>query len=209
MSNKLEDSKLINFRHRVVNLQIWFTAGREIKNLVNQYYQLPFMPDWVENSDNEFISVISNELKLTQYTTKSGRTIMDYHRMISNTKDLLEGKYVDLYPKSIGELPSVSYLDEKNLSYNFYRLMYRKEIHQCEYEMIFWWLVILVLDTNLYRQYLNYLSDIADIFGFTEDMIKDWCEAVIYWLDGNDIDDKSKIEFLTTDANNFFKHKNT
>lgn len=209
MSNKLEDSKLINFRHRVVNLQIWFTAGREIKNLVNQYYQLPFIPDWVENSDNEFISVINNELKLTQYTTKSGRTIMDYHRMISNTKDLLEGKYVDLYPKSIGELPSVSYLDEKNLSYNFYRSMYRKEIHQCEYEMIFWWLVILVLDTNLYRQYLNYLSDIADIFGFTEDMIKDWCEAVIYWLDGNDIDDKSKIEFLTTDANNFFKHKNT
>lgn len=209
MSNKLEDSKLINFRHRVVNLQIWFTAGREIKNLVNQYYQLPFIPDWVENSDNEFISVINNELKLTQYTTKSGRTIMDYHRMISNTKDLLEGKYVDLYPKAIGELPSVSYLDEKNLSYNFYRSMYRKEIHQCEYEMIFWWLVILVLDTNLYRQYLNYLSDIADIFGFTEDMIKDWCEAVIYWLDGNDIDDKSKIEFLTTDANNFFKHKNT
>ena len=40
-------------------------------------------------------------------------------------------------------------------------------------------------------------------------MIKDWCEAVIYWLDGNDIDDKSKIEFLTTDANKFFKHKNT
>lgn len=209
MSNKLEDSKLINFRHRVVNLQIWFTAGREIENLVNQYYQLPFIPDWVENSDNEFISVIYNELKLTQYTTKSGRTIMDYHRMISNTKDLLEGKYVDLYPKSIGELPSVSYLDEKNLSYNFYRSMYRKEIHQCEYEMIFWWLVILVLDTNLYRQYLNYLTDIADIFGFTEDMIKDWCEAVIYWLDGNDIDDKSKIEFLTIDANKFFKHKNT
>ena len=209
MSNKLEDSKLINFRHRVVNLQIWFTAGREIENLVNQYYQLPFIPDWVENSDNEFISVIYNELKLTQYTTKSGRTIMDYHRMISNTKDLLEGKYVDLYPKSIGELPSVSYLDEKNLSYNFYRSMYRKEIHQCEYEMIFWWLVILVLDTNLYRQYLNYLTDIADIFGFTEDMIKDWCEAVSYWLDGNDIDDKSKIEFLTIDANKFFKHKNT
>lgn len=97
MSNKLEDSKLINFRHRVVNLQIWFTAGREIENLVNQYYQLPFIPDWVENSDNEFISVIYNELKLTQYTTKSGRTIMDYHRMISNTKDLLEGKYVDLF----------------------------------------------------------------------------------------------------------------
>ena len=172
MSNKLEDSKLINFRHRVVNLQIWFTAGREIENLVNQYYQLPFIPDWVENSDNEFISVINNELKLTQYTTKSGRTIMDYYRMISNTKDLLEGKYVDLYPKSIGELPSVSYLDEKNLSYNFYISMYRKEIRQSEYEMIFWWLVILVLDTNLYRQYLNYLTDIADIFGFTEDMCK-------------------------------------
>lgn len=207
MSNKLEDSKFINFRHRVVKLQIWFTTGREIKNLVNQYYQLPFIPDWVENSDNEFISVINNELKLTQYTTKSGKTIMDYHRMISNIKELLEGKYVDLYPKSIGELPSVSYLDEKNLSYNFYRSMYRTEIHQSEYEMIFWWLVILVLDTNLYGKYLNYFTDIADIFGFTEDMIKDWCEAVIYWLDGNDIDDKIKIEFLTSDANKFFKHK--
>lgn len=209
MSNKLEDSKLINFRHRVVMLQLWFTEGREIRDLGNKYYQLPFIPDWVKNSDNEFIDIINNELKLTQYTTKSGKTIMDYHRMILNTKDLLEGKYVDLYPKTIGSLPSVSYIDKENCSYNFYRSKYRKDIHQCEYEMIFWWLVILVLDTNLYRQYLNYLTDIADIFGFTEDMIKDWCEAVIYWLDGNDIDDKSKIEFLTTDANKFFKHKNT
>lgn len=208
MSNNIENSKLINFRHRVVELQIWFSAGRGLRNLGNNYYQLPFLPDWIENSENEFIRVIKNELKLTQYTTKSGNSIMDYHRMISNTKDLLEGKYVDLYPKQIGSLPSVSYLDELNRSYSFYRTITVKEIHQSEYEMIFWWLVILALDQNLYNQYLNFLTDIADIFGFTENMITDWCNAVVYWLEGNYINDKIQLEFITTDANKFFKHKN-
>ena len=66
---------------------------------------------------------------------------------------------------------------------------------------------MLALDNSLYNKYLDYVVDAADVFGFTEDMITDWCEAVIYWLNGNDINKNCDLQLKTAEGNKFFINK--
>ena len=54
---------------------------------------------------------------------------------------------------------------------------------------------------------VNMISDLAVMFDFTEDMLKDWIKAVKYLLDGNMFSEDMPLEFKTAEANKFFKHK--
>jgi len=51
------------------------------------------------------------------------------------------------------------------------------------------------------------VADVADIIGFTEDMMDDWCEAVVYWLNGNEIKNGVNLNLKSTEGIKFFLNK--
>ena len=141
-----------------------------------------------------------NELDPDKYTLSMGlvsEKIEKYNTLL----ELVSGssnKYI--YIKEINKLPRKSSTSSRNYFFYYGGEGYRHHL----YKLIFWWLVVLALDNDLYNKYLDYVVDAADIFGFTEDMISDWCEAVIYWLNGNDISKNCNLELKTKEGKRFF-----
>lgn len=71
--------------------------------------------------------------------------------------------------------------------------------------MIFIGLLLCSINDDFYNNEKGMVSDLACIFGFTEDMMADWIAGVKYFLEGNKIGKDMKIEFKTKEANKFFK----
>lgn len=198
-----ENSNLESFRYRVGLMQEWFKFY-ENKNRHKDsiYFDINiFTPSWCYESNNEFVLVILEELSPKKTVRRYGLgTIKDDIKTdILSIKDLIIGKPCSLYSKKLGELPT----DVKDKPYQFSN----RNIGNYEYILIFWWLVILAIDDALYAKYMDYVADVSDIFSFTEDMMDDWCEAAIYWLNGNDINNGATLNLKSTEGIKFFFNK--
>lgn len=198
-----ENSSLESFRYRVGLMQEWFKFyDNKNRHKDSVYFDINiFTPSWCYESNNEFILVILEELSPKKTVRRYGLgTIKDDIKTdILSIKDLIIGKQCSLYSKSLGELPT----DVKDKPYQFSN----RNIGNYEYILMFWWLVILALDDSLYEKYLDYVADVADIFGFTETMMDDWCEAAIYWLNGNEINNGANLNLKSTEGIRFFFNK--
>ena len=203
MGDIQENSSLESFRYRVGLMQEWFKFyDNKNRHKDSVYFDINiFTPSWCYESNNEFILVILEELSPKKTVRRYGLgTIKDDIKTdILSIKDLIIGKQCSLYSKRLGELPT----DVKDKPYQF---SYRN-IGNYEYILIFWWLVILALDDYLYEKYLDYVADVADIFGFTETMMDDWCEAAIYWLNGNEINNGATLNLKSAEGIKFFFNK--
>lgn len=203
MADIQENSGLESFRYRVGLMQEWFKFY-ENKNRHKDsiYFDINiFTPSWCYESNNKFISIILEELAPKKTVGRYGLgTIKDDIKTdILSIKDLIIGNQCSLYSKKLGQLPT----DVKDKSYQFSK----RNIGYYEYILIFWWLSILALDDSLYEKYLDYVADVADIFGFTEDMMDDWCEAVVYWLNGNEINNVATLNLKSEEGIKFFFNK--
>ncbi|MFR5267631.1 hypothetical protein [Veillonella atypica] len=203
MGDIQENSSLESFRYRVGLMQEWFKFyDNKNRHKDCVYFDINiFTPSWCYESNNEFILVILEELSPKKTVRRYGLgTIKDDIKTdILSINDLIIGKQCSLYSKRLGELPT----DVKDKPYQF---SYRN-IGNYEYILIFWWLVILALDDSLYEKYLDYVADVADIFGFTETMMDDWCEAAIYWLNGNEINNSATLNLKSAEGIKFFFNK--
>ncbi len=203
MGDIQENSSLESFRYRVGLMQEWFKFyDNKNRHKDSVYFDINiFTPSWCYESNNEFILVILEELSPKKTVRRYGLgTIRDDIKTdILSIKDLIIGKQCSLYSKRLGELPT----DVKDKPYQFSN----RNIGKYEYILIFWWLVILALDDSLYENYLDYVADVADIFGFTETMMDDWCEASIYWLNGNEINNGATLNLKSTEGIKFFLNK--
>lgn len=203
MGDIQENSSLESFRYRVGLMQEWFKFyDNKNRHKDSIYFDINiFTPNWCYESNNEFILVILEELSPKKTVRRCGLgTIKDDIKTdILSIKDLIIGKPCSLYSKKLGELPT----DVKDKPYQFSN----RNIGNYEYILIFWWLVILALDDSLYVKYLDYVANVADIFGFTETMMDDWCEAVIYWLNGNEINNGATLNLKSADGIKFFFNK--
>ena len=199
MGDIQENSSLESFRYRVGLMQEWFKFyDNKNRHKDSVYFDINiFTPSWCYESNNEFILVILEELSPKKTVRRYGLgTIRDDIKTdILSIKDLIIGKQCSLYSKRLGELPT----DVKDKPYQFSN----RNIGKYEYILIFWWLVILALDEN----YLDYVADVADIFGFTETMMDDWCEASIYWLNGNEINNGATLNLKSAEGIKFFFNK--
>lgn len=199
MNKNNYDTELVNFCWRIGKQQHRFDLhyGKDIEN--NQFYYNIFTPSWLYESKNKFIHIILRELDPKEYIE------LGLCRQLEKFNSLLEvitstsGK--EIYIKTLNELPFKGFTGL--LNHNF--VYKNKSNENTLYKLIFWWLVALALDNELYDKYLDYVVDASDIFGFTEDMISDWCNAVVYWLNGNDIDNNCNLNFKSDEANKFFK----
>ena len=194
-----ENTKLVNFRVRIGELQHVFDKYHDCRLHESYFHHNIFTPSWIYESENEYVKIILSELDPLTYSDYGIRVEnIDKYDNFLDLVSCVHDKYV--YMKSINKLPrkgaqSYTYCSySKNNSGSKYHT----------YKLIFWWLVVLALDNNLYNKYLDYVVDAADIFGFTEDMISDWCEAVIYWLNGNDINKDCNLELKTKEGKIFF-----
>ena len=203
MGDIQENSSLESFRYRVGLMQEWFKFyDNKNRHKDSVYFDINiFTPSWCYESNNEFILVILEELSPKKTVRRYGLgTIRDDIKTdILSIKDLIIGKQCSLYSKKLGQLPT----DVKDKPYQFSK----RNIGYYEYILIFWWLAILALDDSLYENYLDYVADVADIFGFTETMMDDWCEASIYWLNGNEINNGATLNLKSAEGIKFFFNK--
>ena len=190
-----ENTKLDNFRVRLGTLQHTLDSYFTSKLDSFEFYYNVFTPSWIHESNNEFIKVIVSELDPDKYhyicTSEALEKYKSLLELVSGSSNIY------IYIKKINKLPFKS---SRNYYFSYGFEGYRHHL----YKLIYWWLVVLALDNNLYNKYLDYVVDAADIFGFTEDMISDWCVAVIYWLNGNDINKNCDLQLKTEEGKRFF-----
>lgn len=198
MDTLKENTTLDNFRVRLGTLQHTLDSFFTSRLDTFEFYYNIFTPSWIHESNNEFIKVIVSEVDpdkgVLSWVTQNLEKYDSLIELVSG------GSYKYIYIKEINKLPRKSSTPSKNYYFAYGFEGYRHHL----YKLIFWWLVVLALDNDLYNKYLDYVVDAADIFGFTEDMISDWCEAVIYWLNGNDINKDCNLELKTKEGKRFF-----
>lgn len=193
-----ENTNLDNFRVRVCELQHTFDNYYVYSLQKYKFYHNIFTPSWIYESENEYVKIILSELDPSTYSDYGTIKNLDKYQ---NFLDLVSYKYdKKVYAKTINELPRNDTSSYAYCSYN----KNSSDFKYHTYKLIYWWLIVLALDNSLYNKYLDYVVDAADVFGFTEDMITDWCEAVIYWLNGNNINENCCLQLKTAEANKFF-----
>lgn len=201
MDTLKENSTLDNFRVRLGTLQHTLDSYFTSKLDSFEFYYNIFTPSWIYESNNEFIKVMVSELDpdkaLVSWIPENLEKYDSLLELVSGSSS----KYI--YLKKINNLPRKSTTPSKNYYFTYGFEGYRHHL----YKLIFWWLVVLALDNDLYDKYLGYVVDAADIFNFNEDMISDWCDAAIYWLNGNDINKKCDLQLKTAEGNRFFINK--
>lgn len=201
MHNNKDNSSIESFRYRVGIMQEWFKWYKNKPLYLDKIYfdVNVFTPDWCYESKNEYIKVILEELVPNEELQSSfGLLVLNSSRInkLPSLKSLFSGDSCTIYSKALGQPLE----DESTTIYCFDK----NKVGTYEYRLIFWWLVILALDDTLYVKYLDYVADVADIFGFTEDMMNDWCEVVVYWLNGNDIRNCNNYNLRSKNGIKFF-----
>jgi hypothetical protein len=198
MDTLMENTKLDNFRFRLGTLQHTLDSYFTSKLDSFEFYYNVFTPSWIYESNNEFIKVMVSELDPDKAVLSWLSENLEKYDSLLELVSGSSSKYI--YLKEINKLPRKSTTPSKNYYFTYGFEGYRHHL----YKLIFWWLVVLALDDGLYNKYLDYVVDAADIFGFTEDMISDWCEAAIYWLNGNDINKDCNLKLKTKEGKRFF-----
>ena len=196
------------FRERVCALQYWWD-----NNSSNKCYEASdlfevniFTPNTFFNSRNKYVEIILSELAPDQgqkiiFLQNSRPIKLSKQYKYRSLKEVFEYRWFNCLKKRINELPII------NDNCGFYIGLNIKNIGTREYRLIFWWLVFIALDTELYHNHMSYVSDIADLFGFNHYMMQDWCKVVRYWLDGNTINKKNLLNLKTKEARSFFLNR--
>lgn len=73
-------------------------------------------------------------------------------------------------------------------------------------QMMFWMLFMAALDDEIYNNELDSIIDIAYCMDFDEAMIRDWCHAVEYVMQGNRLREGCNFPCETLDGAAFFLH---
>lgn len=74
--------------------------------------------------------------------------------------------------------------------------------------LIFWLLFLAAINKELYNNELPSIIDLAYCLKFDEAMIRDWCHAVKYVLENNQLNEKCDLQCETDAGRKFFLHQN-
>ena len=174
------EMKLVKFKYSVKKAAQYFSGG-------DVYHYMPFnlpLENYDEYHKNLFLSVIFDTIFSCPIKgALSGPSINEWDGAL----ELLKDENVPLYRSN-----------------DFMTML---PLHYCKGSIIFWALVMTTINEDFYKNEVNMISDLAVMFDFTEDMLKDWIKAVKYLLDGNMFSEDMPLEFKTAEANKFFKHK--
>ena len=105
----------------------------------------------------------------------------------------------------ISENDDISKLISRVKGLKSYQRIFSDAVSEYEWDVIFWNLLAVTLDDDVYEKSINKIIDLAYMFEFSEAMIKDWCCAVEFVLSGNFKGDFEQFNFDTDEANQYFK----
>lgn len=129
--------------------------------------------------------------------------------------------YITLLQKIVGSYPpdretAISDIDkiiktyktaQKNDQANPFSATAGKSKRSCN-QMIFWMLFLAALDDEIYNNELDSIIDIAYCMDFNEVMIRDWCRAVEYVMQGKRFSENCNLQCETEEGKAFFLHQN-
>ena len=75
------------------------------------------------------------------------------------------------------------------------------------YYNLFWNLFLLALDEDIYNEQLSNVIEFAHYLDFDEPMLRDWCRAVEYVMNGNKLSENCDFKCETLEGARFFLHK--
>lgn len=185
------DMKVVKFDAMVVDIiqylrkcpyaisggSIFFSMSNEFKFLEN-YTWLNYIPRCIY-SEKKFIKVIASNM-----FGVLPNNVYQYESEITKVKrDINETKIISLYKGNID-----------------------KYKYQCHF-IIFWMLFTTAIDDEIYNNELSNIIDFAYCLDFNEVMIRDWCRAIEYVLDGNHLSEDCDLVCKTVEGKKFFLHK--
>ena len=63
------------------------------------------------------------------------------------------------------------------------------------------------MDDSLYNKYLSEVTDLAYCLCFTDDMIRDWCRAVAFVMEGHKLSADCGLQCESEAGKQFFLHQ--
>ena len=79
---------------------------------------------------------------------------------------------------------------------------------EAKYYNVFWNLFALTMYDDIYNESTSCVMELAQYLGFTEPMLHDWCRAVEYVMNGNQLSEGCDLQCETVEGRRFFLHKN-
>lgn len=203
----MENTKLTIFIEKFIRQNHVLSKKYDSGLNMDAYFTLEYLPDWVGESSNEFVVFLRQALVRDRYYDNSRYETYSVSKPNSLQSMITSSGNWALYPTMVNNKA-----EERNWGASYKPTHFKWLISDNAtsalrfepYRLIFWWLVILALDTDLYEKYLNYVIDAAHIFRFTEDMMDDWCEAVIYFLNGNIVEPGCNLTLKSDAGKKYF-----
>lgn len=156
-----------------------------------------YLPNCMKNYEqNPYIVVMENKLVRRKYTIADLGTLMNEHGSD--------------WPEVIKKAPYVDMDKEKLLSESDVINLYKRNPTETKvrcYVIIFWILFTTAIDDEIYNNELAGIIDLAYNLDFSEEMIRDWCRAIEYVLDGNHFSEDCDLVCESEEGKTFFLHK--
>lgn len=162
----------------------------------NTYALLSYYPTFIDKYiENEYVQVIRTQLMCTPSEIKQCAGTL---KVVNNELEYihLNSPFIDIM--SVGTLIRN---DDGELSEAIPLLSLDRNI------LIFWLLFLAAIDENLYNNELSSIVDFAYCLKFDEPMIRDWCNAVKYVLEGNHLNENCDLQCVTDSGKEFFLHR--
>lgn len=174
---EVTQAKIVKFRAIMERLQQYLWKSRDSGEVACVLMR----PDWMNSyTDNPYISVLIGESLFSRSDFRSDSSISSV---------ILDQRWC------IGNPNKLSFdCAHVNGSYS-------------HYDIIFWFFMLAAIDDRIYNDQLDYIVDVAYLLHFSEAMIRDWCRAVVYVLDGHTLSPDCDLTCETEEGKTFFLHQ--
>lgn len=199
-----EDMKIVKFKNKARELHDYLNYFGEFSNearYLDKTYGFPlkgwlganpvkyiYKPSFLEEGmqDNQYLSVLRNII-VTFDKNAMGMSWKN-PQIISNAEDVIN---------AFSSCKTMSTHRDDNPN---------SEIAEY-YELVFWLLFTAAIDDNIYNNSLSDIIDLAYCLEFNEEMINDWCKAIEFVFNGNQLcEEECNLKLDTKEGKWFFFH---
>lgn len=192
MAETKEDMKITKFKIMIEEIHKYLQG----RNNGGSYNLLSYYPPFIDKYiGNEYVQVIRKQLMCTpaEIRESSGKVLRNELEYI-HTATTLYRKLICVINRSINNK-----LSGNSLS--------KAEFERDSYALVFWLFFLAAIDEELYNNELSSIIDFAYCLKFDEPMIRDWCHAVKYVLEGNHLNENCDLQCTTEVGKKFFLHQ--
>ena len=192
MAETKEDMKITKFKIMTEGIQRYLWAS---KIWADSYNLLSYYPAFINKYvENEYVQAIRTQFMLTteELERYCGKALHN------------ESEYIHTATSAYSRAIFVIY---RRITDNGVDGTWEESDKKDTYTLIFWLLFLAAIDEDLYNNELSSIIDFAYCLKFDESMIRDWCNAVKYVLEGNHLNEACDLQCATDAGKEFFLHQ--